>query len=208
MNYPNHLVELADGLSLFIPDVLYVKSTYERLSETEEDTPFPFWATIWPSSLVLTNYLKRNPAWIEGKHVIELGAGIGQPSFYITSKAKSIIISDYSKDAVLLMEKNIQHLGLSNTKAILLDWNNMDFSLEADTVLLSDVNYDSFDFDSLIRIVEHYISKETTIIIATPGRMMGAPFIEKIKHHIKHSCQEKMVEHDTIINVHLYVLFK
>lgn len=206
MNYPNHLVELEDGLSLYLPDVMHIKATYERLSEMDADTPFPFWATIWPCSNAIIRYLKLNPKWIQGKDVLELGAGIGQPSFAISNKAKSVIVSDYSIDAVELMGKNIAHLGIQNAKAMVLDWNEMDYTITADTILLSDLNYDAEAFEPLTRMIEHYIAKGATIIIGTPGRIMGGTFIEQIRHYVKHSHKESIVEYDSIIPIHIYVL--
>ena len=108
MNYPNHLVELEKGFSLYLPDELLVKKTYERLSEIDEDIPFPFWAKIWPSSIALMHFLTENSSWMQGKRILELGAGIGQPSLKMAHIAKEVIVSDYSKDAVELMEKKHQ----------------------------------------------------------------------------------------------------
>ena len=55
-----------------------------------------------------------------------------------------------------------------------------DFS--ADVLLLSDVNYDPVAFDSLYLMMEKLIQNNTTIILATPQRLMAKPFIEKIEH--------------------------
>ena len=73
MNYPNHLIELEKGFSLYLPDTLLVKKTYEQLSAIDEDTPFPFWAKIWPSSIALLHFLTENSGWIKEKRVLELG---------------------------------------------------------------------------------------------------------------------------------------
>lgn len=208
MNYPNHLVELEKGFSLYLPNELLVKKTYERLSEIDEDTPFPFWAKVWPSSIALVQFLTENPNWIQKKSILELGAGIGQPSLKIAHKAKEVIISDFSKDAVELMEKNIAHLGLTNVKALQIDWNNMDFTIQVDTILLSDINYDPFEFEPLFKVIEHYINIGTSIIIATPLRIMGAPFIESVQKYIQSVYKKTIAEFDNLIEVNVYVLTK
>jgi predicted nicotinamide N-methyase len=208
MNYPIHLIELEKGFSLYLPDELFVKKTYERLSEIDEGTPFPFWAKTWPSSIALIQFLIENSNWIQGKRLLELGAGIGQPSLKMAHLAKEVIISDYNKDAVELMKKNITHLALTNVQAIQLDWNKMDYAIQADTILLSDINYDAFEFESLLQVIEYYIDKGTTIIIATPLRMMGAPFIESVQKYIQSIYEKTIVEFDSLVEVHVYVLNK
>ena len=208
MNYPNQLIELEKGFSLYLPDTLLVKKTFEQLSEIDEDTPFPFWAKIWPSSIALIQFLTENANWINGKRVLELGAGIGQPSLKMAHLAKEVIVSDYSKDAVELMKKNIAHLALTNTQAIQLDWNKMDYAIQADTILLSDINYDAFEFDSLLQVIEHYIEMGATILIATPLRLMGAPFIESVQKYIQSVYKQTIAEFDNLVEVHVYVLSK
>lgn len=206
MNYPTELTEIEKEFTLYLPVESLVKKTYEQMSEMDKKTPFPFWSSIWPASIALTRFLKNNIHWIENKTVLELGAGIGQPSFSIANKAKHLIISDYNKDAVVLMKKNIDYLRLTNTQARLIDWNFMDYSLMADTILLSDINYDSFEFTALIQVIEHYINKGSTIIIATPLRMVGAAFIQSIQTYIQHTHKETIAELDKIVETHVYTL--
>jgi predicted nicotinamide N-methyase len=208
MKYPIQKIELENGFSIYIPDSALVKSTYEQLIVRNVAEPFPFWAKIWAASKALTQYLVVNPQWIKDKVVLEMGAGIGQPSLTIAKTANKVIISDHNKDAVELIEKNISYLGLSNARAIQLDWNNYDNLIKADTILLSDINYSPAEFKPLVQVIENYISQDTVIIIATPQRIMGVPFIENLKDYVKHSFTETVLEQDTEVMISLYVLYK
>ena len=91
---------------------------------------------------------------IQNKHVLEIGAGIGLPSLMMAGVAKSIQISDYDKEAVALLQKNIEHLQLQNAEALQLDWNAIPENLQPDVILLSDVNYDPGQFDVLIHLID------------------------------------------------------
>jgi predicted nicotinamide N-methyase len=208
MNYPLQLIEIENGLCLYIPIPEMVKSTYEQLKVTDAKTPFPFWAMLWASSTALTKFLIEHPNWIADKIVFEMGAGIGQPSFTIAGNSKEIIVSDYNEDAVELINKNISHLGLMNAKGIIVDWNQFDCSTQADVILLSDINYAPDEFKPLIGVIEHYISKDAVIIIATPQRIMGAPFIQSLQAFIKHSQSESIVEEDVTVPINIYILYK
>jgi predicted nicotinamide N-methyase len=140
--------------------------------------------------------------------VLEMGAGIGQPSLTMAHLAKEVIITDHNKDAVELLEKNMLHLGLTNARAMQLDWNRYDNFINADTILLSDINYDPEAFAPLLNTIVHYIEKGAIIIIATPQRIMGAPFIESLQHYVKHNETKPVLEQDTEVMINLYVLYK
>lgn len=208
MKYPIQITNLENGLCLYIPLPEMVKPTYEQLLLQDAKTPFPFWAKLWASSTALTKFLIEHPNWIVDKIVFEMGAGIGQPSFTIASKAKEIIVSDYNKDAVGLINKNISHLGLTNAKGAIIDWNQFDYSIQADVILLSDINYAPHEFKPLIQVIEHYISKNAVIIIATPHRIMGAPFIQSIQAFVKQCHIESIIEQDVTVPINIYTLFK
>jgi predicted nicotinamide N-methyase len=208
MKYPITLIEIQKDLSLYVPDPACVKSTYERLVLKDPKTPFPFWAKIWASSKALTQYLNANPNLIKGNCVVEMGAGIGIPSLSIAKLAKELMISDHDSDAVALLEKNIELLGLKNASAKCIDWNDMQEDIVADVILLSDINYAPDQFDSLIHLIENQILKGTLIIIATPQRIMGTSFINAIEPYIKESNVITINEEGTQTDIKLIVLSK
>jgi predicted nicotinamide N-methyase len=206
MIYPIQLVKLKNGLSLYIPNPEKVKSTYEHLLDKDPKTPFPFWAKLWASSKALTQYLFEHPELVRGKKVIEIGAGIGQPSFAIAAICKEIVISDHNKDAVELITKNIHHLGCNNATAMCLDWNVFPESIKADVILLSDINYAPEQFEPLLKLILQYILDGSEIIIATPQRIMASSFIEKIESNIKHSITTSVNEEDKTVAISIYIL--
>ena len=208
MKYPIQIVELNADLSLYIPVPEKIKKIYNQLISIDANSPFPFWAKLWASSKALSKFLVSNPYLIKDKIVLEIGAGIGQPCFTIVGIAKKVIISDYNYDALSLIRKNIVNLGLTNAQGILLDWNEFDYSIQADVILLSDINYAPCDFKPLLQVIEHYISTNAVIIIATPQRIMGMPFIDSLQAFIKHSYVESILDQESVVMIRLYVLYK
>ncbi|MEY3576489.1 MAG: hypothetical protein RL394_71, partial [Bacteroidota bacterium] len=204
--YPITLHEFPGGLQLHVPDPEKVKSTYEEMITIDPDTAFPFWARIWPSSLALTSFLQKEPHWIASKHVLEIGAGIGLPSFSICRKAQSLVISDYSREAVALMEKNIQNLELTNAKAMYLDWNDFPPDLSANTVLFSDINYDPAQFEALLTLVQQLLDKGITIVIATPERISAVSFAVNLEPYVMHSVLETVATAEQPIDIRIFVL--
>lgn len=191
MQYPLILNQYQGNLQLYIPDPLLIKTTYEALRLNNSATLFPFWAKVWPSAMALSLFLQKNDNLINNKKVLEIGAGIGLPSFSIANQVSELTITDYAEDAVVLMQKNIEYVGVKNIKAVIADWNSFPCSIDAEIVLLSDTNYAPSEFESLIKLIHDFIHKGATIIIATPKRITSSPFIEKLAFYIT---QQELIE--------------
>ena len=93
-------------------------------------------------------------------------------------------MSDYALDAVQWMEKNIQINQLENIEAKQINWHQLPPDLQADTLLLCDVNYDSNQFDALLKMIHQFLTKGTTILLATPQRLVGRSFINSLLEHV------------------------
>jgi len=189
--YPITLEQISPEILLWMPVTASVKTVYENLKEQDPNLPFPFWAKVWASSKAMVTFLQEEPHFIENKNVLEIGAGIGLPSFSIANKASNIIISDYDKEAVDLVHKNITHLNLSNCKALVLDWNDISEHIIADTILLSDTNYNPTDFDALVISITKFLNIGSSVVLATPNRITTNTFIQKLSafiHKTKNYC--------------------
>jgi predicted nicotinamide N-methyase len=184
MQYPVQLTQIGAKKAIYIPDYEQVKHIYASLLKLDPTTPFPFWAKVWPSANALLKVLKAHPHLILNKDVLEIGAGIGLPSLMMAGVAKSIQISDYDKEAVALLQKNIAHLQLQNAKALQLDWNALPENLQPDVLILSDVNYDPTQFETITKLIKKFIHQGSTIILSTPQRIMASPFVQKLESFI------------------------
>jgi methyltransferase-like protein 23 len=208
MQYPVKLSQISAEKAIYIPDYEQVKEVYASLIKIDPNTPFPFWAKLWPSSIALVNVLENNPNWIRDKHVLELGAGIGLPSLMLAGLVKFIQVSDYADEAVELLQKNIAHLNLMNVQALQLDWNHLPISLQPDVLILSDVNYDPSQFDTLIQIITRKILDGCTILLATPQRIMASPFVQALETYIQTTYVEVVNENASAIEISILVLSK
>jgi hypothetical protein len=206
MGYPTVLTKIKDGLSIYIPDSESLKKHYENLRAIDNNTPFPFWGKIWPAAKTLSIFLSDNPEFIQSKTVLEIGAGIGLPSFLIANKVKEIMITDHSIDAIDLIQQNIDHLKLENATAFYLDWNNLNNNIKADTVLLSDINYNPTQMDQLIIMINHFLKANSTIIISTPERITASPFGKAIQPYIKESFLQDIEEPGKLMQIRIMIL--
>lgn len=206
--YPLQLVTLHNELSLYVPDPALIQSTYQKLVAENTATIFPYWAKVWASADALVQFLREEPAWIQNKIVLEIGAGIGIPSLSIAAQTDKIVISDYAPDAVALLQKNIEHLKLNNASAACIDWNHISEDVIADTILLSDTNYEPAVHENLTFLVEKFINKGSTILLATPNRLASNPFIERISKYMYRSKQYRLTENSVSKEIIVMVLKK
>lgn len=208
MQYPTELTQISADKTIYIPAYDAVKAIYADLLNLDPATPFPYWAKLWPSSIALLEVFRGHPHLIQNKHVLEIGAGIGLPSLMMADVAKSIQISDYDKEAVTLLQKNIEHLQLENVEAIQLDWNAIPENLQPEVLILSDVNYDPTQFTNLTKLIEKFIHQDCTVILSTPQRIMASPFVQKLELYIKERHDRLIDENGLPKEISILVLSK
>lgn len=206
--YPLQLVKLNTELTLYVPDPAFIQSTYQKLAAENTAAIFPYWAKVWASAHAMTQFLQEEPTWVQNKIVLEIGAGIGIPSFCIASLTKKIIISDYAPDAVALLQKNINHIALYNAQAACIDWNTISEDITVDTILLSDTNYEPSAHNNLVVLINRFINNGSNIILATPNRLASNPFIEGISKYITSTKKYSIPENDKNKEIVVMVLRK
>lgn len=206
--YPLELVSIKNGPSLFVPIPALIKTTYENLVASNPTTIFPYWAKIWASAYAILEFLQEQPLWIQNKIVLEIGAGIGVPSLSIAAQTHKIIISDYAPDAVEVIQKNIEHLKLTNALAVCINWNHIPDDIIADTILLSDTNYEPAAHNNLVSVIDTFINKGSTVILATPNRLASNPFLESVSKYMYHSTYYSINENETTSQIAVMILKK
>jgi len=208
MQYPVQLTQISAEKAIYVPAYESVKAIYTDLLAMDPATTFPYWAKIWPSANALVKVLQTHPSLIRDKTVLELGAGVGLPALMIAEITKSIIISDYDSEAVELLQKNITHLQLQNAQAIKLDWNDLPENIDPELIILSDVNYDPTQFETLTKLIQKFIHQGCTIILSTPQRIMASPFVLALSEFIIADYVEMVDENGVTKEISILVLSK
>jgi predicted nicotinamide N-methyase len=168
------------GLELYVPDPDQVRTAYES-GELRE---FPYWSKIWASARALASWLNEEPELIREKDILEIGAGIGLPSFIASSYASTVTVSDQLPDAVEWMDLNISKLGLKNTSTLQLDWKARPLPV-AEVILLSDIGYDEENFDDIREMIIHYITAGSLLLMSVPCRIISARFIRLLEEFVQ-----------------------
>jgi predicted nicotinamide N-methyase len=167
-------------LSVFVPHTAAVKEQYLRVGNENLPPRFPYWSQVWPAAVGLCQFLVENTDYLKNKKVMELAAGLGLPSLLAAQYADNVYASDYVTDAVELMQRSAKYNGIANMQCDVLDWSELPATLPADTLLLSDINYDPASFDVVYSLLQRFLDNKTTIILCTPQRLLAKPFVDMI----------------------------
>ena len=168
------------SVKLYMPQPKGIKELYLKQKAGNEHTPFPYWAKLWPSALALSNFILKHTSLLSNKVVLELAAGLGLPSLVAAQYAQRVCCSDYLPEAIAVINKSIAANNFSNVVARLVDWNHIPDDLTPEVVLLSDINYDPQEFNTLQKVLVDFLHLGATILLSSPQRLMAKAFIENL----------------------------
>src|SRR4029079_6000394 len=85
------------------PDSLATQEAYER------DEFLPYWAELWPSAIALARMVAARA--LHGPRTLELGCGLGLPSLAAALAGGRVLATDWSPQAIELLEENAERNG-------------------------------------------------------------------------------------------------
>jgi predicted nicotinamide N-methyase len=149
-----------------------------REEDFVKDERLPYWADVWPSSLILASKLLELDG--RGKTALELGCGVGLSTLAATKAGFDVLSTDYYEDALDVTRANVfRNLG-SFARTRLVDWRHLPDDLgEFDLVFASDVLYEKEYAELLPVILRRVLGREGRAVIADPGRVAAPIFVEE-----------------------------
>jgi len=172
-------------------DLIVLWEAWEK--ETQSECPVPFWAHIWPASLVLLSWIVAKNYCVSRK-VIDIGCGAGAVAIAAAqSGAISVTANDTDPIALYITGKNSD---ANNTVLSLSNQNmadNVDSILQhADLVFMCDMFYEKSLSSLFTHTLKRCVSRGCEVIIADANR----PFVPK---HEAELLYEKDVDVDQSI---------
>ncbi len=157
--------------------LLRPRSADDLISEDdfERDERLPYWADLWPSSLVLAGRLLEEP---RGGTMLELGCGLGLVTIAATRAGWNVMATDYYDDALRFTRANgWSNLG-AEPKTRLVDWRDLPADLGTfDRVVAADVLYERAYARVVAEVLARTIAVGGDAIIADPGRVATPEFL-------------------------------
>lgn len=135
----------------------------------------PYWAQLWPTSLLLAETILASD-WPPAATAIELGCGIGLAGLAALAKGMHVTFSDYNPLAVELAVENARRSGFDNVTGLVLDWRDPPHK-PFDVILASDVIYDRLLHVPLMQTIEALSHERTITWIGDGGRSATEDFV-------------------------------
>lgn len=153
-----------------------------REEDFVKDERLPYWADVWPSSIILAGKLLELEG--RGKTALELGCGVGLSTLAATSAGFDVLSTDYYEDALDVTRANVfRNLGtIARTR--LVDWRHLPVDLGFfDLVFASDVLYEKEYAELLPVLLRGLLAPGGFALIADPGRVAAPVFVEACATH-------------------------
>ncbi|ACF15081.1 Methyltransferase type 12 [Chloroherpeton thalassium ATCC 35110] len=171
------------GKKLKIFSVADSYALLDRITDEEfvKDEQMPYWAEIWPASMVLAKYIfEKLP--VAGKSCIELGAGVGLVSVAAALAGGNTLATDYAKEAIPFIRLNALLNG-ATLEAQTLDWRLVTLSEKYDFIFAADVLYERRNQLPILNAIDKLLSKTGVAIVADPRRQIAENFIHMVREN-------------------------
>ncbi len=86
------------------------------------DERLPYWTELWPSSLVLADWLYQRRESLRGQPCLDLGCGIGLTALVAQWLGANVIGMDYEPEALRFARRNAEHNAVPQPLWTVMDW--------------------------------------------------------------------------------------
>jgi predicted nicotinamide N-methyase len=151
-------------------------------AEFDRDERLPYWADIWPSSVVLAQRIASMPGG--GRSLLELGCGVGLVAVAGVGAGFATTATDYDADALAFATANVRRATGMDLQTRVLDWRAVPADVgRYDVVVASDVLYEGRYPPLVAAAIARTLALEGEAIIADPGRLAAPLFPGELGPH-------------------------
>lgn len=155
----------------------------------------PFWARIWPTSILLGYYLLKLPPRVESKpKILEIGAGVGLCGLVAAKLGFEVTISDINPQALSFAQINI----LENELEDLASTRRVDFCKDHlddkyDIIIGSEILYFEDSYRPLVKFFKRHLKSAPNVqVVLAKGYKLKAKKFFKLAEK-EFDIQEKLI---------------
>ncbi|WP_163937310.1 methyltransferase [Paraferrimonas sp. SM1919] len=157
-----HLCTLRNKQEFYDPD-----GEAERLGISS--TVWPIFGLLWPSGIVLANYI--NNFNTSSKRILEIGCGTALTSLLLNKRQDDITATDYHPEAGKFLNRNTDLNCDDRITFVRVDWSEQDTDLGLfDLIIGSDLLYEDDHVELVGNFINKHAKQECEVIIVDPGR--------------------------------------
>lgn len=160
--------------------ILRPRNADDLITEADyvKDERLPYWADIWPSSMMLAERLLEEKG--AGRSLIELGCGSGLCACAAVISGFDVLATDYYDDALLFTELNARANSGRPVETRHVDWSAIPADVGTfDVVMAADVMYEPRYPAMVANAIDRLLASGGSALVADPGRIAFPDFIEE-----------------------------
>lgn len=182
---PGSRVEVVvEGRTWLLDRAADMEALWDRMDDGDlgDDERLPYWAEVWPASVLLGRHILRNAEMLAGASCLDLGCGLGLTGMIASSAGARVVAFDYEWPAVRFARHNAELNGVEQPLWMLMDWRQPALKAGAfDFIWGGDVLYEKRFFDPLIRLFRHALAPGGKIWIGEPVRTVSRPVWDELR---------------------------
>lgn len=145
------------------------------------DERMPYWAELWPSSLLLCAWLLSRRELVAGRRCLDVGCGLGLTAMVGAAVGARVAAMDYEERAVSLARRNALAGGGPLPGCVLADWRHPPFATGCfDVIWGSDILYEARFYAPLAPLFRTLLAPGGVIWLSEPERRVSAPVWERL----------------------------
>ena len=133
------------------------------------DTLWPLFGVLWPSSLVLAHYMVDYET--DGKRILEIGCGMALTSLMLNKQHADITATDYHPEVGFFLQRNTELNHDDHVEYERADWSQATDTLgRFDLIVGSDILYEDEHIQQLANFIENHSKPNCEVVLVDPGR--------------------------------------
>jgi predicted nicotinamide N-methyase len=141
----------------------------------------PYGVALWPAAIALAHDLAARAGALDGRRVLELGAGTGLPGIVAAALGAQVVQTDRHELALVVCQRNGERNGVPTIEYRLADWNAWDDDRRYDWILGSDILYGEVLHPQLRHIFECNLAPGGRVLLADPFREVSFGLLEMLE---------------------------
>jgi predicted nicotinamide N-methyase len=173
-----------EGRTWLLDRAADMEALWDQMGEDDmgDDERLPYWAEVWPASVLLGRHISRNAESLQGRPCLDLGCGLGLTGMIASSIGAKVVAFDYEWQAVRFALHNARLNDVPQPLWMHMDWRQPSVKAGVfDFIWGGDILYEKKFFDPLIQLFRHALAPGGKIWIGEPVRTVSKPVWDELR---------------------------
>ncbi len=157
---------------------------------------FPFWVRLWDAAMILA-YILGAQKDVQGKRLLEIGAGLGAPGLAAASAGFDVTLSDYEDIILDFQRVSAAASGLDNVIFRNIDWFDPPELEPFDVLAGAEIIYREDFLEPMLALFDKYLAADGVIFLAHDERRQNlGKFLELASHFYDIALKKQSISRD------------